>query len=134
MTMATNPVYFGYYNASAQLVDMTGSVDIQNVGLNRQDVFETWTDGNWREHRVKVRERISGVVNIGFSSETAFHDFLSALAAAVGEDGTVKLRAYVNNVQAVCEFFAYVDTVGAGKWDLLNGRQWQTLAITVSER
>lgn len=132
--MATNPVYFGYYNASAQLVDMTGSVDIQNFGLNRQDVFETWTDGNWKERRVKVRDRISGVVNIGFASETAYHGFLSALAAAVGEDGTVKLRAYVNNVQTVCEFFAYVDISGAGKWDLLNGRQWQTLAMTVSER
>lgn len=132
--MATNPVYFGFYNASAQLVDMTTFVDIQEYGLNREAVFETWTDGNWKEHRVKVRDRISGVVNIGFASETTYHDFLSALALAVGEDGTVKLKAYVNNVETVCEFFAYVDAVGAGKWDLVNGRQWQTLALTVSER
>ena len=46
----------------------------------------------------------------------------------------MKLRAYVNNVESVCEFFAYVDTAGAGKWDLLNSRQWQTLKLEISER
>ena len=130
----TNPVYFGYYNAASTLVDMTAYADIQNYGLNRADVFETWTDGNWKERRVRVRTRISGDVVLGFSSESTYRSFLTDLAAAVGSDGTVKLRAYVNNVESVCEFFAYVDTAGAGKWDLLNSRQWQTLKLEISER
>jgi len=132
----TNPAYFGYYNAASTLVDMTAYADIQNINLNRADVFQTWTDGNWNERRVKVRTKISGSVQLGFASESTYRSFLTALAAAAAAstDGTVKLKAYVNNVENVCEFFAYVDTVGAGKWDLLNSRQWQTLALNISER
>ena len=130
----TNPIYFGYYKSGATLVDMTAAADIQNYGLNRQDVFDTWTDGNWVEHRVKVRTRISGNVNLGFSSEATYRSFLAALQAAAGPDGTVKLKAYVNNVENVCEFYAFIDTAGAGKWDVVNSRQWQTLTLKISER
>ena len=131
--MATNPVFFGYY-AGTTVVDMTASVDVQNYGLNREDVYQSWTDGNWTDHRDVVRTRIRGSVTLGFRSETASHNFLAALTSVQQADGTVKLCAYVNNVQTVCSFFAFVDTAGAGRWDLKNSRQWQTLTLTISER
>ena len=131
--MATNPVFFGYY-VGTTIVDMTGAVDIQNYGLNREEEDQRWTDGNWTQHRAVVRTRISGSVVLGFASETSYHNFLAALAAQRQADGTVKLCAYVNNVQTVCTFFAFVDAAGAGRWDLVNARQWQTLTLTITER
>lgn len=132
--MATNPVSFGFYNAGGTVTDMTGSIDLQNYGLNREDVFQSWTDGNWTDHRDVVRTRIRGTVTLGFRSETTYHTFLSGLAGAKLADGTVQLQAYVNNVQTVCSFYAFVDTAGAGRWDLVNARQWQTLTLQISER
>ena len=130
----TNPVYFAYYDSTNTLVDLTSAVNIQEYGLNRERVYQTWTDGNWIEHRDVVRTRIQGEVSVGFRIEADYRAFLTALAAARGTDGTVKLKAYVNNVESVCEFYAFVDTAGAGRWDLLNSRQWQTLRLTVYER
>ena len=132
--MATNPIYFAFYNASSQLVDMTGSMDQQNYGLNRSEVYQSWTDGNWKDHRDVVRTRVSGAVKLGFSSESDYTAFLTSFAAAALADGTVKIKAYVNNVQTVCEFYAFTDMEGAGKWNLTSGRQWQTLTIKVSEK
>ena len=131
--MATNPVFFGYY-VGTTVVDMTAAADVQNYGLNREDVYQSWTDGNWTDHRDVVRTRIRGTVVLGFKSESSYHNFLAALAAQTQADGTVKLCAYVNNVQTVCTFNAFVDTAGAGRWDLKNSRQWQTLTLTISER
>lgn len=131
--MATNPAFFGYYSGTS-VVDMTGYADIQNLALNREDVFQSWTDGNWTDHRDVVRTRIRGTVTLGFRSETTYHSFLSGLAGAKLADGTVRLQAYVNNVQTVCSFYAFVDTAGAGRWDLVNARQWQTLTLNISER
>lgn len=129
-----NPVSFGYYDANDQLVDLTPAVDIQNVSLNREAIYQEWTDGNWISHRAFVRARISGTVNVGYRLESAHRAFLAGLAGAVREDGTVKLRAYVNNVEDVCVFYAFVEPVGAGKWDLLNSHQWQTTALKITER
>lgn len=132
--MATNPIYFAFYDASSVLVDMTGKMDIQGYGLNRADVYQTWTDGNWLDHRDVVRTRISGAVKLGFSSEADYRSFLENLAAAATADGSVHVKAYVNNVRTVCDFYAFIDTAGAGKWDLTNSRQWQAVTLTVSER
>lgn len=129
-----NPVSFGYYDANDQLVDLTPAIDIQSVSLNREAIYQEWTDGNWTDHRAVVRTRISGTVNVGFRQESAHRAFLTDLAAAVREDGTIKLSAYVNNVEDVCVFYAFVETVGAGKWDLVNSRQWQTTALKITER
>lgn len=132
--MATNPVYFAYYDSGNTLVNMTDNMDIQNCGLNQANVYQTWTDGNWEDHRDVVRTRVSGSVKLGFASEANFNTFLTSIAAAELEDGTVKIKAYVNNVKTVCEFYAFVDIEGAGKWDLTNSRQWQVLTVKVSEK
>lgn len=129
-----NPVFFGYYTTADVLVDLTDAVDIQNFSLNREAEVQEWIDGNWQTHRAVVRTRISGSVNVGYAGESSHQSFLSGLAAAVRSDGTVKLKAYVNNVESVCTFFAFVDTAGAGKWDLKNSRQWQTTTLTITER
>lgn len=132
--MATNPVHFSYYPLSGNAVDMTSAVDVQNFTLNREQIYQSWTDGNWAEHRAVVRTQISGQVVLGFASEASQNSFLTAIAAATRSDGTVKLKAYVNNVTTVCEFYAFVDIVGAGKWDLVNSRQWQTLTLQIKEK
>lgn len=132
--MANNPVYFAYYSTSGAAVDMTGAADVQNFNLNQEELYQEWTDGNWVDHRAVVRTRISGSVALGFRSEAALQAFLTAFAAARKEDGTVHLKSYVNNVETVCDYYAFVDISGAGKWDLVNGRQWQTLALSIKEK
>lgn len=52
--------------------------------INTEPVFESWTDGNFREHRIYVRDRVKGSFDVIFFGDdnTAYQDFLDLLAGA----------------------------------------------------
>lgn len=114
--------------------DLSPAADIQSYEMNSQDVYETWTDANWLDHRVIVRQRISGKVKLGYSSAAAFTALQTLLAAARQADGSYTVTAYVQNTGAMATFDCYIDTEGADKWDLKNSRQWQVVTLTITGR
>ena len=113
--------------------DLTAYADIQNYDMNRADVFTSWTDGNWTDHRVIARQRITGKVKLGFASATDFASLMTLLSTAKNANGYYSVTAYVNNTGTTETFNAFVDTKDADKWDVLNGRQWQVMTLTVTE-
>lgn len=129
-----NPIIFGYYTTADMRYDLINYVNEQDYTINQVEEFQTWTDANWIDYRDFVRTRIEGTVTLGFSNEATYQSVLAALRSAVRANGTIKLYAYVNNMQTSQAFFAFVDIVGAGKWDRHNSRQWQTLTLSVRER
>lgn len=130
----TNPIYFGYYSTADVLTDMTAYLDEQNFTVNQADEYQTWTDANWTDHQEHVRTRISGEAVLGFADEATYRAFLAAFRGARRTNGTIRLKAYVNNLDTVADFYAFVAITGAGKWDRQNSRQWQTIALTIRER
>lgn len=114
--------------------DFTAYTDIQNCNINAEDVYDTWTDGNWITHRVIVRQRISGTVKIGFKSTADLASFLSVLSSERNSNGYYPVTAYVNNMNGSSTFNAYLDLVGEAKWDLVNGRQWLVQTVSVTGR
>jgi len=114
--------------------DVTQYLDIQNYAMSSEDVYKTWTDGNWTDHRVIVRQRIKGKVKAGFASEADYASFLNLLRIAKNAQGAYSVNAYVLNTGTTESFTAYIDTDGAGKWDLVNGRQWLVVTLTITGR
>ena len=115
-------------------MDLTPFVDIQNHEVNRSDVFQNWTDGNWIERRELVRTRIEGTTTVGFSKIADFEAFKTHLAAARHPAGYFPITVYVNNIGEVVQLSAFLTIEGEGKWDLINSRQWITQAIAIMER
>lgn len=113
--------------------DLTAYADIQNYEMNRADVYTSWTDGNWRDHRVIARQRVSGKVKLGFSSATDFSGLMTLLSTAKNANGYYSVTAYINNTGTTETINAFIDTKDADKWDTLNGRQWQVMTLTVTE-
>ena len=127
--MANNMIFFQIGST-----DLSPAADIQNYEMNSADVYETWTDANWLDHRVVVRQRISGKIKLCFAAAADFSAFLSLLAAARKADGSYTVTAYVNNTGAAATFDCYIDTTDADKWDLKNSRQWQVVTLTITGR
>ena len=114
--------------------DITAWMDIQNYEMNRSDVYTTWTDGNFVDHRVISRTRRSGKFSVGFDKPADFAAFAALLESERTAEGYYIVTAYINNTGATESFDAYLDCEGAGKWDILNGRSWKELTLTVTGR
>ena len=114
--------------------DITGWIDVQNYDVNREDVFTTWTDGNWIEHRVIARTKISGKFQVGFADATDFASFVALLGSEKTADGYYPVTAYVNNTGTTETFNAYLDVTDQDKWDTVNSRQWQVCTVKVTGR
>lgn len=114
--------------------DITRFIDIQNFDVNREEIFESWTDGNLREHRNSVRSKISGSFPVGFSSYADRQTFTDLLNSARLPDGYFNITSSVNNLPTVAEYEAFIETTAAGKYDPLNDRVWLEMTVTVTER
>lgn len=114
--------------------DVSSHIDIQEYKVNAEDVYDSWTDGNWVTHRVVTRTRVSGTCEVGFASATDYAAFVALLATARQPGGWYNINCYLHNKGANASVQAYIDTDGEAKWDLTNSRQWQTIVLTITER
>lgn len=114
--------------------DMTSFLDYQNYEMNSQPVVTMWTDGNQVEHRNVIRNRIVGKAKLEFRSSSDMTTFLSRLAALTQTDGYISVSAYVQNLNAISTFNAFVDTESTAKWDFTNSREYHIMTVTIRER
>lgn len=114
--------------------DITPAIDVQNYNVNRTEIYESWTDGNLREHRNTVRGKIAGTFPVGFASYEDLQAFTTLLASERQADGYYNVKSSVNNISTQVEYQAFIETTATGKYDDLNGRVWLVMTVTVTER
>lgn len=114
--------------------DLTGWEDIQSHEVNLDDVYETWTDGNWVDHRVVARTRVTGKVKLGFSKSAEYASFIALLTSARTAGGYYSVTVYCNNTGATSTVDAYLDISEEDSWDLTHSRQWQVVTIKITGR
>ena len=114
--------------------DLSQYADIQNYNINEADVFQSWTDGNWIDHRDIARKRISGTVLLGFKTAASWSAFQTLLASQRNAAGYYPVTLYVNNTGATETIDAFLDMTNATKWDLVNDRFWRVQTVKVTER
>lgn len=114
--------------------DLTAYADIQNFNINREDVYESWTDGNWIDHREIVRTRIRGTFQLGFKASAAWESFLALMSSEQDAAGFFPVTVYVQNTGSTETIDAFLDITGAAKWDWVNDRFWRTISVTLTER
>lgn len=113
--------------------DLTSYVDKQNCNVNEEDMFEEWRDGNWNTHRVSVRKRRVGTIQLGFKSTSDFSTFVGLLTSQRNANGYYPVTVYINNKGTTDTFNAFIDTTNESKWDILNTHQWQVQNLTITE-
>lgn len=114
--------------------DLTDYIDIQNYDVQKDPVYEEWTDGNYVKHRNVVRTRIKGKLKIGFRSNTDVTTFLSILAANVQSGDYYSAQIFTNDDNTLNSANIFIKDVATIKRDLTNGRVWHEYTLEVEER
>ena len=126
-------VFFELQKTGLAALDLTPFMDVQNYNVNADPVFQEWTDANYTYHREYFRTRVNGDFSVGFETETERDAFISAVGQ-YRTAGAYTVQALVHNegsADTVETFPAYLTITGAGKFDLINGRQWLTYTVKV---
>ena len=112
--------------------DLTAYEDIQNHDVQKENVWTSWTDGNWTEHREIVRTRVTGTVKLGFKSATDYTTFQTLLTTAQDAEGYYPITVYCNNTGTSETVNAFLEITGEDKWG--SSRQWQVVTIKITGR
>jgi len=114
--------------------DLSDYADVQNFNVNKVDVYQDWTDGNWIDHREIVRTRISGSFQLGFKNATDWSTFATLLTNNKTAAGYYPVTVHVNNTNATETINAFLDMQVSNKWDLTNSRFWRVVTVTLTQR
>lgn len=114
--------------------DLTKYEDAEKHSVNQSDVYTNWTDGNYIEHRVLARTRISGTVYLKFPRVTDYSAFLALLASQRDTDGYYPITVYCSNTGSAEVISAFLDIVGETKWDLTSPMKYHGITLQITER
>ena len=93
-------------------VDFSDAVNTRDYKVNWEDEVETWTDANRKTHGTVIRKRISGTLQLLFTSHTQYNYFVDCMTAAKTPEGKYYIGVHVNNEATstmIHKFYAFVD-------------------------
>lgn len=115
-------------------VDITKRIIKDSYEVNTEPVFESWTDGNYREHRIYIRDRVKGSFDVFFIGEanTEYQDFLDLLASATS-NRLLTIGLYVQN-ESKFEAYQVYYTIGTVQHaETTDGRTVNRMTINIEE-
>ena len=88
--------------------DITKYIIKDTYNMNAEPVYESWTDGNYHEHRIQIRERVKGSFDIIFFDDDngAYQDFLALLEANT-RNTILTCGLYVENTSTFGAHYVY---------------------------
>ena len=83
--------------------DFTSNITVPSYKVNKEEVYEEWTDANYTKHREITRYKISGSFKLYFETvadQNAFFDTVETMKAS-SNDGSITANLYLNNLHTV---------------------------------
>ena len=114
--------------------DLTAWEDTDKHAVNKADIYEEWTDGNWISHRVIARTRVTGTVVLSFSRESDFTAFMTLMSTAKSADGYYAVTVWCNNSNTTETINAFLDFSGDTKWDVTAPIKHHDITVSITQR
>lgn len=114
--------------------DITKYIIKDTYKMNAEPVFQSWTDGNYHEHRIRTRERVTGSFDVIFFDEDngAFEDFLALLAANT-TNTLLTCGLYVENKATFEAFQVYYEVTAKQHARTIDDVMVNKMTISVEE-
>ena len=102
--------------------------------INSEPVYQSWQDGNFREHRIYTRNRIEGDFEVIFFDEDngAYEDFLELLAGSTSNHLTT-MGLFVLNDSSFEALQAYVQITAKQHAETSDGRMVNKMTLKIEE-
>lgn len=102
--------------------------------VNSSPIFESWTDGNFHEHRVYSRDRVTGSFDVIFFDDDngAYQDFLTLLNSAT-HNRLLTIGLFVVNQSRFDAFNVYYTITAAQHAETTDGRMVNKMTINLEE-
>lgn len=114
--------------------DITNHIIKGSYKINSSDQYESWKDGNGIEHRIIVRQKVSGSFDFVCCAETiSLSDFLALWDSAV-DNGVITLGMTVLNTGKFEALNAYYDITNKEHIKKGNNEIIDVLTIKIQER
>ena len=114
--------------------DITKYIIKDTYDVNTEPVFESWQDGNFKEHRVYIRDRVKGSFHVIFfdNDNGAYQDFLDLLAS-VTVNRVTTIGLYVLNTSRTELFQVYYTIKAVQHAETTDGRMVNKMTIDLEE-
>lgn len=114
--------------------DFTDYIVPDSYDINSEDVFESWKDGNMREHRIIVTKKVGGSLQIRCSEDTLpLGDFLADVDAAT-DNGVLMVGLYVPNLDSFKALECYYSIETDQHIKSIGGKLYDVLTVNLTER
>lgn len=113
--------------------DLTPYVVNGSYNIRASDTYESWQDGNKKEHRIIVTSKVSGSFQIACGGELTLSDFLTAWNGAVN-NGVLRIGLYVINTDTFEALECYYEIEPEDHILTAGGKWIDVLSITIKER
>lgn len=116
-------------------VDITPYINKQTYSVNAEETYESWLDGNYREHRIYTISKVKGSFEIALFGQNNMDTaaFLT-LWNSVVENHIATVKVFVQNTNTLTEITAYFDFKGTFHREMINGNYCDRLTINITER
>ena len=115
--------------------DITPYIDWASYALASQDIFQSWTDGNFVEHRIYSRARISGSFRVWLCGKNGMDvDAFMELWNSATNNHITTLGVYDNVSNSIKAINAYCNIIPQSHREMVNGNYFDILTIEVTER
>ena len=123
------------YLFSINGIDYTSHITVSNpYTVNKEDVYEEWTDANYKKHKELLRSRVAGSFTMLFNDPNEYLSFLSLLNEMKEADGTTLASFYCNNIDDVVTSRYFITCTPANEMPFMGVKSISGLSITVEEQ
>lgn len=114
--------------------DITEYINPKTYKMNAEKTYESWLDGNYKEHRIYTRSKVKGSFEIALYGQNNMHtqDFLELWNGAVNNE-VVTIMLYVQNLDQNSAIQAYFEFDGTFHREMINGEYCDVLTVNIEE-
>lgn len=110
-------------------------IKVGSYEVNAEDIYKSWTDGNYREHRDYKGYRVVGKCSLLFSDMRDFEAFLELMEVArVSTGGWYDCEVSVNNRLGTHRGQFFIDFAPALEDDASSQEKVAEFELTIRER
>lgn len=115
--------------------DLTDHIVKDSYSVYREDVYDSWNDGNMLEHRIIKASKVKGKFKIVCNPDKfTIANFLTVWNSAVDQYGVITLGAYVVNTDTFEALQCYYKITPSKHIKSMGGKLYDVLEIEITQR